>query len=97
MKKAESSFQMNFLLFIITLVIDVGCSQFSPRTSDYDAYGLKITGNDIMLIEALGDTQIFLIRFAPYNSTSQSLQCPIMYNDSSKYVYSVGIGRKTKF
>ena len=96
-EKAESSFQMNFLLFIITLVIDVGCSQFSPRTSDYDSYGLKITGNDKMMIEALGDAQIFLVRYAPYNSTSQSLQCAITYNDSTKYVYSIGIGRKQNF
>ncbi|CAF3717154.1 unnamed protein product, partial [Adineta steineri] len=67
---------------------------FSPRTSDYDAYGLKITGNDIMLVEALGDTELFLIRFAPYVYVSQPLQCAIPYNDTNQYVYSVGIGKK---
>ena len=53
------------------MVIDVGCSQFSPHTSDYDGYGLKITGNDKMMIEALGDNQIFLVRYAPYNSENK--------------------------
>jgi hypothetical protein len=47
-----------------------------------------------MMIEALGDNQIFLVRYAPYNSTSQPLQCAITYNGSGKYVYSIGIGRK---
>ncbi|CAF1529319.1 unnamed protein product [Rotaria sp. Silwood1] len=85
---------MRLLLLIITLGIDVGFGQFSALTSDYDAYGLKITGNDIMLIEALDDTQVFVIRFAPYNYTSQPLQCSVTYNDSTHYVYSIGIGEK---
>ncbi len=87
-------FKMHLLLLIITLGIDVDSVQFSPPISDYDAYGLKITGNDIMLIEALNDIETFLIRFAPYNYTSRPLQCSIMYNDSTQYVYSVGIGEK---
>ncbi|CAF1388015.1 unnamed protein product [Rotaria sordida] len=85
---------MNLLLVIITLIIDISSGQFSAPISDHDAYGLKITGNDIMLVEALDDTQIFVIQFAPYNSTSQSHQCSLMYNDSTHYVYSVGIGEK---
>jgi hypothetical protein len=85
---------MRLLLLVITLGIDLSFGQFSPRTSDYNAYGLKIAGNDIMLIEALDDTQIFLTRFAPYNYTSQPLACPIKYKDSTHYVYSVDIGDK---
>ena len=79
---------------MIIFQIDISSGQFSPHISDYDGYGLKITGNDVMLVEALCDTQVFLIRFAPFNYTSPALECPIMYNDSSHYVYSVGIGKK---
>lgn len=84
---------MYLLVFIIILTIDISSCKFSPYTSDHDAYGIKITGNDIMLVEALSDTHIFLIR-STYNSTSESLQCSIPYNDSNQYVYSLGIGKK---
>ncbi|CAF0997256.1 unnamed protein product [Adineta steineri] len=85
---------MYYLLIIFTLVIDVSYGLFSPQNSDCDAHGLKITGNDIMLVKALGDSKLFLIRFAPYDYVSQSLQCVIPYNDTNQYVYSVSIGEK---
>ncbi|CAF1348085.1 unnamed protein product [Adineta ricciae] len=47
-----------------------------------------------MLIEVLGDLQIFSIRFSPYNSKSESLQCSIEYNELTQYVHSVGVGKK---
>ena len=87
-------FKMLILLIVVALIFDVCDGNFSPHLSDYDAYGLKISGNEIMLVEALCDSEVFLIRFSPYNSTSQSLQCSVQYNDSSHYVYSVGIGEK---
>lgn len=86
---------MYLLLFIIIFVIDVDLKgECSLHTSNYDTYGVKISGNDIMLIEALHDSQVFLIRFAASNSTPESIECPIMYNNSNQYVYSVGIGKK---
>ncbi|CAF2390686.1 unnamed protein product [Rotaria sp. Silwood2] len=85
---------MHLLVFIIILGIDASSGRFLPDTSDHDAYGLKIAGNDAMIIEAFSDTQQFLIRTAPYNDTSHSLECSITYNYSTQYVYSVGIGKK---
>ena len=34
---------------------------FSPNTKDYDAYGIKTAGNEIMLVESQGDQTAFLV------------------------------------
>jgi hypothetical protein len=83
---------MWLFLLIILFNWDIVINDFSPDTSDYDAYGLKIAANDVLFVEANGDAQTFLIQFAPYNYTFGSLQCTVDYDDSAHYVYSVGVG-----
>ncbi|CAF1038482.1 unnamed protein product, partial [Didymodactylos carnosus] len=69
--------------------------KFDPKIDDYNAYGLKLAANEVLLVEAQNDYQVFLVQFAPYNTseTSRSL-CYIAFNDSSNYIYNVGIGKK---
>jgi hypothetical protein len=69
-------------------------TDFSPDTTDYDAYGLKIAANDVLFVEANNDWGTFLVQFAPYNYTMNSLQCSIDFDDSAHYAYSVGVGIK---
>ncbi|CAF3115372.1 unnamed protein product [Rotaria sp. Silwood2] len=84
-----------YLLFLaILLRISKVIGSFSPDTSDFDAYGLKIAANDVLFVQAYGDGKTFLVQFAPYNYTFDSLQCSIDYDDTAHYVYSVGIGQK---
>ncbi|CAF3368058.1 unnamed protein product [Rotaria sp. Silwood2] len=63
---------------------------------DYDAYGVKIAMNEVLLIQAQ-NTKIppsFFIQFAPYNNTQTSLQCSINYPDIlENYIYSVAVGK----
>ncbi len=83
---------LSFLLFICLSSAD----NFSPDTSDYDAYGLKIAANNIMIVEAQNDLTEFLIQFGPYtDNTTQSDQqsCSIEYEDPSMYVYTVALGK----
>ena len=83
-----------FLLLLILLRIHLVSTGFSPDTTDYDAYGLKIAANDGLFVQADNDGETFLVQFAPYNFTFGSLQCSIDYDDSEHFVYSVGIGIK---
>ncbi|CAF1325104.1 unnamed protein product [Adineta steineri] len=69
-------------------------SSFSPDTSNYDAYGLKIAANDVIFVEAQGDEETYLVQFAPFDYAMGSLQCSFDYDDSTHYVYSVGVGQK---
>ncbi|UJR17028.1 hypothetical protein I4U23_003926 [Adineta vaga] len=69
-------------------------SSFSPDTTNFDAYGLKIAANDVIFVEANSESETFLVQFAPYDYTFDSLQCSFDYDDSSHYVYSVGVGQK---
>jgi hypothetical protein len=73
-----------YLLFVIPIV-----SSFSPDTSSFDAYGLKLAANDILLVESLASDASFFLRLAPFN---YSLSCTIAYNDSNQYVYAVALG-----
>jgi hypothetical protein len=63
-------------------------SSFSPDTSSFDAYGLKLAANDILLVESLSSDFSFFLRLAPFN---YSLSCTIAYNDSNQYVYAVAL------
>jgi len=47
-----------------------------------------------MLVESLSDSKVFVIRYSPYNLSSDSFECSIMYNNSNEYIYSLGIGKK---
>ncbi|CAF4949856.1 unnamed protein product [Rotaria sp. Silwood1] len=90
-----TSSQIMYLLFLIILLHDEKViGTFSPDTSDYDAYGSKIAANDVLFVQAYGVGKTFLVQFAPYNYTFDSLQCSINYDDTTHYVYSVGIGQK---
>ncbi|CAF1380842.1 unnamed protein product [Rotaria sordida] len=84
-----------YLLFLIILLHDSKViATFSPDTSDYNAYGPKIAANDVLFVEAYSNGKTFVVQFAPYNYTFDSLQCSINYDDTTHYVYSVGVGQK---
>ncbi|CAF3748534.1 unnamed protein product [Adineta steineri] len=85
-----------YQLLILSLLSSRSTSDFAPDTKSYDAYGLKLAANDVMMVEVRSDSKTFLVQFAPYNYTTTSLQCSINYDDSTHYVYSVGIGSQQK-
>jgi hypothetical protein len=71
-------------------------ASFSPDTSDYDAYGLKIAANSLMIVEAQNDDTTFLVQFAPFTDNiteTDNRSCYFDYNDPSWYVYAVALGK----
>ncbi|CAF1113401.1 unnamed protein product [Didymodactylos carnosus] len=69
---------------------------FSPDTSDYDAYGLKVAANDLLIVEAQNKYTQFLIQFAPYTDNIEQMSqssCSVEYSDSSHYIYAVTLGK----
>ncbi|CAM4882296.1 unnamed protein product [Rotaria socialis] len=74
-----------YFLFFVTSV-----TSFSPDKSSYEAYGLKIAGNDVLLVESLPSQAAFLLRLAPFDT---SLTCIVSYNTSDQYVYSAAVAR----
>lgn len=87
---------MWFISFLILILLEsiIVHTEFSPDTSDYDAYGVKIAANSVLFVEAKNDGETYLVQFAPYNYTFDSLQCSFNYDDPTHYVYSVGVGMK---
>lgn len=82
------------LLCLIVLGIWRVNGDFNPDTTDFDAYGVKIAANDFLLIEAQGSSTQFLVQYSPYDYGNISLQCSVSYDDSTHYVYTVGVGIK---
>jgi hypothetical protein len=76
----------SFLFVIVSIV-----SSFSPDTSSFDAYGLKLAVNKVLLVESLPSQFAFFLRLAPFN---YSLFCTLAYNDSDQYVYAVALDRQ---
>lgn len=71
-------------------------ANFSPNTNDYDAYGLKVAANNLMIVQADNDLTEFVIQFGNYtddleNSTERS--CSFEYESTSHYVYTVALGK----
>ncbi|CAF1304108.1 unnamed protein product [Adineta steineri] len=76
----------SFLYFLFVVIRILYC--FTPDQSSFDAYGVKLAANDILLVESLASDSSFFIRFSPYN---YSLSCTIPYNNSNEYIYSVAV------
>ncbi|CAF0749589.1 unnamed protein product [Adineta steineri] len=87
-----------YLFIFILLHIHHLNGLFVPDTTDYDAYGSKITMNDQLLVLAQNNYEppSFFIQFSPYNqSLTTSSQCVINYpNTTNTFMYSVSIGKK---
>ncbi|CAF4180487.1 unnamed protein product, partial [Rotaria sordida] len=69
---------------------------FSPNVNDYNAYGLKIAANNLILVEAQNDLDWFNIQLAPYTddvTKNDERGCFLGYNDSSWYVYTIALGK----
>jgi hypothetical protein len=81
------------LAFYLLVIVSVVFS-FSPDTSSFDAYGLKLAANDVLLVESLASDFSFFLRLAPFN---YSLSCTIPYNDSNQYIFSVAIQRQSTY
>jgi hypothetical protein len=81
---------LTLYLFVVISVV----SSFSPDTSSFDAYGLKLAVNDILLVESLPSDSSFFLRLAPFN---YSLSCTIAYNDSNQYVYAVALDSQATY
>ena len=86
---------MRYIL-LLCLLFPGSTGVFAPDTKSYEAYGVKLAANDVMLIEARSDSKAFLVQYAPYDYTATSLQCSINYDDPAHYVYSVAIGAQQK-
>lgn len=76
----------SFILSLVTIFPLV--RSFSPVTSAFDAYGLKLASNDLLMVESLTSRSSFLLRLAPFNYT---LTCTVPYNDSNQYVFAVAL------
>ena len=85
-------YAMMHCMLLLYLLFPGSTGVFAPDTKSFDAYGVKLTANEVMLVEARSDSKTFLVQYAPYNYTATSLQCSINYDDPTHYVYSVGIG-----
>ena len=77
-----------FVLLHSTLTLAL----FYPDFTDYDAYGIKIAANSLVLVQAKNQDKIYFLKFAPYNYTNTSLQCALGYIDPTHYIYSVAVG-----
>jgi hypothetical protein len=79
-----------FHLFVAASIV----FSFSPDTSSFDAYGLKLAANDVLLVESIFSSSAFFLRLSPYN---YSLSCTIAYNDSNQYVFAVTLHSRATY
>jgi hypothetical protein len=75
-----------FILYLFVVISIV--SSFSPDLSSFDAYGLKLAANNVLLVKSIPSDFSFFLRLAPFN---YSLSCTIAYNDSDQYVFAVAV------
>ena len=92
--KSPNYLHYYYFLFLLKQVDGI----FSPDSSDYNAYGVKITMNDYFLILAQNNKNppSFFIQLGPFNQTqSSSTQCSVPYpQTNSFFVYTVHIGKQ---
>ena len=81
-------------MFIILLNNVITITGTFPNFIDFDAYGIRLAGNDDFFVVADTRSATYTVRFSPYNYTFSAIQCTFDYQDLSQYVYSVGVGQK---
>lgn len=82
------------IALVFLLLIPVLVDSFQPNRADFDAFGTKIAINDLIFVEARNELGEFLVQFAPFNYSRESLQCEISFDDTAHYVFSVGLGEQ---
>jgi hypothetical protein len=76
----------------IVLLVAVVSSSFIPDTSSYDAYGLKLAANDVLLVESVPNQYYFSLQSPPDDFWDS---CTVEYNDTNQYIYAVAVARQT--
>lgn len=68
---------------------------FSPNTHDFNAYGLKIAANNLMIVEVFNGVSCFLFQFAPFtdNTTQNADRRCLYYYNKSDYIYTVALDK----
>ena len=87
---------MLLIYSLFVLLTNITAVPFSPVLSDYNAYGIKIAVNSMMIVEAQNDYTQFQIQFAPFTDNltqTNLLSCSINYDNTSQFVYTVVLGR----
>ena len=79
---------------IVSIFVSIVSCNFAPDTSDYEAYGIKMAANSVLIVEAHSSSTKFVVLFSPYNYFFDSLRCSVDFDDQSHYVYTVGVGSK---
>lgn len=84
------------LIHLFTFVLGNGVeSGFTPDRDDYNAYGLKVAMNELLLVQVQNkyNPPKFVVQFAPFTSENKSIQCSIQLPTlTDHYVYSVAMG-----
>ena len=81
---------------LVAFICLSSADQFNPDRSDYDLFGVKVTGNSLMIAQADNRYSLFIVQFAPY--TDDPIQtfergCEVHYEYSSWFVYTVALGK----
>ena len=77
--------------FCLCLVVN-----FPPDTDDYDAYGLNMAANNLMIVQIENSIPAFFITFGPYTDdadNSVDRTCFIPLESEPYYFYTVALGK----
>ena len=89
---------MSLLLRTLSLFMLCLClaANFLPNVKDYNAYGVKVAANSLMIVRADNELGEFLIQFAPFtDDIDNNFDRGYLYEyeNSSHYVYTVALGK----
>lgn len=90
---------MSLLLQILSsfvLCLSLTAGLFSPDMEDYDAYGMKVAANNLMIVRANNVDKEFMVVFAPFTDDTDDIDdriCRVSYEDDSHYIYTVALGK----
>ena len=71
-------------------------ANFSPDMNDYNAYGLKMAANNLMIVQIDNSITGFIITYAPYTDDADNIAertCWVYYESAPYYFYTVALGK----
>ena len=87
-------------LLLLVLVVQLGSSHnfTDDQWDSFDAYGVKLAANDVVIVQARNKDARFVLQFAPFVASNLSSPCYVDYMtvglDDTSFIYSIVVPKE---
>jgi hypothetical protein len=82
------------ILILLFFNLQVRCQEFNPNFEKFDDYGVRISANERICVQADNKYQAFTLHYSPFDHRYKPSECYFSYPDKRHFVYTLAVGAK---